>query len=73
MTANEYINLYHESGPSKFYDEILPSLYNGEWTIDFFEWFPCVVLDDEKLDGLTHIVTRNQTFMHVRDEKLRSY
>ncbi len=62
MTTSEYIDLAH-SYPSLycFYDEMLPKLYNGEWTIDGDGWFPCVILDDDVGADRVKIVTRNQT------------
>jgi len=62
MTTREYIDLVHLcSSPYCFYDEMLPKLYNGEWTIKGNEWFPCVILDDDVGADRVKIVTRNQT------------
>lgn len=61
MTTNQYIDLFHKQGPSKFYGETLSALYNGEWTIDGTMWYPCVIMDDDVGPGRIKIVTRNQT------------
>ena len=70
MTANEYIALYHETDSTKFYDEIRPKLFNGEYDMNG-TWYPCIILDDDVGEGRTHIITRNHTFMTEPNEKVR--
>ena len=79
MTAKEYIEFYQSHDIIEFLD-LLPSIINGEYTSDGKYWFPCVILDEPTKDKDTiyllgndapYIVTRNQTFMHVKKENVR--
>ncbi len=71
MTTRQYIDLAHSySTLARFYDE-LPNLFNGEWTIDGNQWYPCVILDDNVGEGKVKIVTRNQTHMVELAERVR--
>jgi len=73
MITAEYINLVHSYPcPFCFYCD-LPKFFNGEWTIDGKEWYPCVILDDDVGDGKVKIVTRNQTHMTKSAVSVRRY
>lgn len=66
-------NMYFEEYCSSYYmKEGFEQHINGEWKLGD-NWYPCTILDDESEMGedFCMIVTRNQTLMSERKDKVR--
>lgn len=71
MTCEEYIEAVHKASYEEFHEHFWPESVNGAWSIDGTEWYPCVILDDPAPNGTVHIVTRNQSHIHVSAMNVR--